>query len=299
MPGDIFLVLAGLGDLATALSGPAALFQMGALHELCLGHEPPSTLFAAAFTLESATAAAVAPTLVAALGRLSHRQAVVVGLLAEALYFVGLAVAGHVMQPGWSFWPVVMLQALKGCTQSMFRTALQLLKYQYAAQMSEEAVATEAAGPARDGGKDAAATAGSSLTVQQAAAKLTSNRMAVEAAVALLAAAVYRVGQLSAELALVAALLINAAQVCAALVFIGMDAAAPPKSEFPPGPGTGGEKPAEAETVAQEPGPSRTEPEAPAVLSSWGAFVAIWRVPLERVQLLGGLACIGAATRGR
>ena len=103
---------------------------------------------------------------------------------------------------------------------------------------------------------------------------------------------------MSAELALVAALLINAAQVCAALVFVGMDAAAPPKLESQPGPGTEGDKPAEAETAAQEPG-SRTEPEAPAVLSSWGAFVAIWRVPLERVQLLGGLACIGAATRGR
>lgn len=276
MPG-IFLVLAGLGDLALALAVPAALFQTAALHELCHGHAPPSTLFALAFTLEQVFAAAVAPALVAALGRLSRRWAVVLGTLAEASFFVGLLVAGRVLQPGSSFWPLVLLQAAKGCTQRLFQTALNLLKYDFAEQMS-------AAAGAQEGG---AAT----LTVQQAAAKLTSDRMAIEATVALCAAAVYR--GLSPELALVVTLAINAAQVCAAMVFIASSTPAlsdaaeqleQTEKKETGGKDDGGRK--------DQPGGGNSSSEG---LSSWQAFIAIYNVPLERIHLLQGIWCIGAA----
>jgi hypothetical protein len=43
-----------------------------------------------------------------------------------------------------------------------------------------------------------------------------------------------------------------------------------------------------------QPPTSRSEP-ASVNVTGWDAFVAVWRIPLERVHIIGALVCIGAA----
>ena len=103
-----------------------------------------------------------------------------------------------------------------------------------------------------------------------AAASLTSNRMTVEAVSCIAVAAVLSVGELEPVVVVGLALLLEAAFLCVAVALVSE----PQQS-----------------TIAD---PTATTAASAGGLTGWGALVAVWNIPLQRVHLLGALICIGA-----
>ena len=103
-----------------------------------------------------------------------------------------------------------------------------------------------------------------------AAASLTSNRMTVEAVSCIAVAAVLSVGELEPVVAVGLALLLEAAFLCVAVALVS--------------------EPQQSTTA----NPTATIAASAGGLTGWGALVAVWNIPLERVHLLGALICIGA-----
>lgn len=244
---SVFLALTGLHDLAVTLAAPAALVLVAEVHGHCFGEPPPSSLFAAGMTAQGVAAATVSPLLCARLDRVSHKTGLLCCAAADAAVYFALFCLGLLSTAGsggsLAYLPVLGVQALAGCTSGCKRAALEIYKYDVA-----------------QGSVDYAA-------------RLTSNRMTVEATSSVAVAVVLSAGGMQSVVAVGLAVLLEVTFFCVAKACV---------DDL----GSG---------VVSVQSPVRNDSSRDEAATAWGAFVAVWRIPLERVHFVGALVCIGAA----
>lgn len=246
----VFLVLTGLHDLSVTLAAPAILVLVTEVHERCFGELPPSSLFAAGATAQGVTAATVSPVLCARLDRVSPRAGLLCCAVADGvvcLIWCCLSLMNKSSGGGsLGYFPVLAAQAFAGCTSGCKHTALEIYKYNVAQASADDA------------------------------ARLTSNRMTIEAISSVIVIVVLSAVEMQGMIIGLALLL--------ELIFIYVILSA--------GNGLG------LKTSTQKP-TSTIASASPAEIAGWDAlreaFVAVWRIPLERVHIIGTFACIGAA----
>ena len=241
----VFLVLTGLHDLAITLAAPATLIIVADVHQRCFGQPPPSPLFAAGMTAQGLAAATVSPILCAHLDRVSRKTGLLCCAVADATVYLALLCLGlattTATEARLAYLPVVAVQTLAGCTSGCKRASLEIYKYDVAQGSVDNA------------------------------ARLTSNRMTVEATSSVIVAVILSAAGLQSAMAIGLAALLELTFVCGTMVLI---------HDLQP------------ETPTQSVLSNRNGLDG---FTGWDSFVAVWRIPLERVHIIGAFVCIGAA----